>query len=85
MARQKSDLVAIFGDGSTRDRQATLGKHGHNVLVAERMARVLGTHDFGDRLTDAFIANGLPVARGVAGGEEILQLEQAARRSQVFS
>ena len=85
MARQNSDLVAIFRDGPTRDREATLGKHRHNVLVAEGMPGVLAAHDLGDRLAHAFVANRLAIARRVAGGEEILQLEEAARRSQVFS
>ena len=36
MARQNSDLFAILRDGSTCNRKTALGKHRHDILVAQR-------------------------------------------------
>src|SRR5215470_11882568 len=84
MTGQDSDLFAILGHCPAGDRKSALGKHGHDILVTERVPGILVANNLGDGLADAFVAHRLAVVRRVAESEKIFKLEEPSRRREVL-
>ena len=80
MARQESERLAVFRHGAARHGQTGGFEFIHDLLVAERLVRVLGTDEHSDGILHAGVAHLGAARREVAGGEKKFHFENSLRR-----
>src|SRR6266849_8038830 len=81
---ENAELLPVLGYRAPRDGEALPAQDLGDLLVGQRLARVLGGHEVPDVLLDGDGGDHLPGVRGDAAVEEVLELEEPLRRLHVL-
>src|SRR5262245_13613678 len=85
MTWQDIQFGAVFGDGTSRDRDTALAENLNNLIVAQRLIAILPLHQIEDSLFHAGITQRFAGSRLVARRKKVFHFENSLGRGHIFA